>query len=146
MKNIQFLTATLLATALTLGATNVALVEDKAQLKVNSVSSVLAQILFERGLTQEASQHIASNFLTTDERTFSYMIKNIESGSSVLNETEILDFLSTQALHRKNVELDSYSYLVNMTHQITNRALSAQTLSELQLIATRNSFYVQVAA
>ncbi len=146
MKNIQFLTATLLATALTLGATNVALVEDKAQLKVNSVSSVLAQILFERGLTQEASQKIASTFLTTDERTFSYMIKNIESGSSVLNETEILDFLSTQALHRKNVELDSYSYLVNMTHQITNRALSAQTLSELQLIATRNSFYVQVAA
>ena len=74
------------------------------------------------------------------------MLKNIESGSSVLNETEILDFLSTQALHRKKVELDSYSYLVNMTHQITNRALSAQTLSELQLIATKNSFYMQVAA
>ena len=146
MKNIQFLTATLLATALTLGATNIALVEDKAQLKVNSISSVLAQILYERGLTEEASIKIANNFLTTNEQTFAYMLKNIENGSTVLAEAEILNYLSTQALHRKKAELDSYSYLVKMTHQITNRALSAQTLRELQNIATKNSFYMQAAA
>jgi len=146
MKNIQFLTATLLATALTLGASNVQLHEDKVQLKVNSISSVLAQILQDRGLTEEASYKIANNFLNTDEHTFTYMLKNIEQGSSVLNEKEILNYLSTQALHRKTAELDSYSYLVNMTHRITNRALDAHTLKELDLIATRNSLYMQIAS
>ena len=146
MKNIQFLTATLLATALTLGASNMVLLEEKIQQKTNSISSLLAQILYERGLTEEASHKIASNFLNSDELTFAYMVKNIESGSSVINEKQILDFLSTEALHRKTAELDSYSYLVNMTHRITKKALSSEDLEELQVVAQKNSFYMQIAS
>ena len=146
MRNIRFLTATLLATALTLGASNTQLIEDDVQLKVNSISSLLAQMLQDRGLTEEASYKIANSFLNTDEHTFTYMLKNIEQGSSVLSEKEILVFLSTQALQRKTAELDSYSYLVNMTHRITNRALSSETLNELERIALKNSLYLQLSA
>jgi len=146
MRHIQFLTATLLATALTLGASNTQVLDDGLQLKVNSISSLLAQMLQDRGLTEEASHKIANNFLDTDEHTFTYMLKNIEQGSTVLNEKEILDFLTMQALQRKTAELDSYSYLVNMTHRITNRALSSETLNELESIATKNSLYRQFSA
>lgn len=146
MKNIQFLTATLLATALTLSANNLPLLEKKVQVKVNSISSLLAQILQDRGLTEEASHKVASKFLNSDELTFSYMVQNIENGSSLLNEKEILSFLSTEALHRKKAKLDSYSYLVNMTHRIKNRALSRETLAELEVIAQKNSFFMQMAS
>ncbi len=146
MRNIQFLTATLLATALTLGASNIALAQEKVQLKVNSISSVLAQILQERGLTEEASFKITGDFLNTNEHTFAYMVKNVENGSSVLNEKEILNYLSTQALHRKTAELDSYAYLVNMAYRVTNKAPSRETLNELENIARKNTLYMQFAA
>ena len=79
-----------------------------------------------------------------DEELFALMLQNLKYGyNNKLSPNEILDFLSTQALMKKNVHLDSYSYLVNMVYQIKNQALTKKDLKDLNTIATKNSFYAQ---
>jgi len=44
---------------------------------------------------------------------------------------------------KKDVNLDSYSYLVNMVYQIKHQPLSKEDLKNIDTIATKNSFYAQ---
>ncbi len=143
MIKIRILSATLLAGALTLNAITVTPIDERNQAKSKSVSSAVANILHRRGLDKEASKELADKLFNNKEELVTIMIKNIENGCSDLNENDILEYLSTQALHKKSVELDSYSALVNMTHQIKGQALNKETLQELQNIAAKNRLYTQ---
>lgn len=141
MKNIQILTVTLLASALTLGAVTLPTAESKTQAKVKSISSTIASILHKRGLEEEASRSIAENFFQNNEELIAFMLENLKQGTTALSEDEILAYISTQALFRKSVELDSYSYLLSMTQQIRQRAPSKETMQELEKIAFQNSLF-----
>lgn len=141
MKNIQILTVTLLASALTLGAVTLPTAESKTQAKVKSISSTIASILHKRGLEEEASRSIAESFFQNNEELIAFMLENLKQGTTALSEDEILVYISTQALFRKNVELDSYSYLLSMTQQIRQRAPSKETMQELEKIAFQNSLF-----
>lgn len=143
MIKIQILTATLLAGALTLNAMTLTPTNQRSQAKSKLASSAVANILHRRGLDKDISEKLADNLFKDKEELVTLMIKNIENGSTALNENEILEYLSIQALHRKSVELDSYASLVNMTYQIKNQALSKKTLQELQNIAAKNALYRQ---
>lgn len=141
MKNIQILTVTLLASALTLGAVTLPSAESKTQAKVKSISSTIASILHKRGLEEEASRSIAESFFQNNEELIAFMLENLKQGTTALSEDEILAYISTQALFRKSVELDSYSYLLSMTQQIRQRAPSKETMQELEKIAFQNSLF-----
>ena len=143
MIKIQILTATLLAGALTLNAITLTPINQRNQAKSRSVSSAIAGILQTRGLDKDVSKKLADNLFNNKEELFTLMIKNIETGCSTLNEDNILEYLSVQALHRTSVELDSYSTLVNMTHKIKGQPPSKETLQELQNIAAKNALYKQ---
>lgn len=141
MKNIQILTITLLAGALTLGAVTLPSPQERVQTKVKSISSTIAGILHRRGLEEDSSQAIANNFLDNNEELFSFMLENLKQGTTALHEDEILDYISTQALFRKSVELDSYAYLVKMTQGIKQKPLGKETLQELEKIAFKNFLF-----
>ncbi len=141
MIKIKILSATLLAGVLTLSAVTLTPIDERNEAKSKLVSSAVANILHKRGLDKDASQTLADNLFKDKEELLTLMIKNIENGCSALNENNILEYLSTQALHRTNVELDSYSSLVKMTHQVKGQALSKETLQELQNIAAKNTIY-----
>lgn len=141
MIKIRILSATLLASALTLSAITLTPIDERNQANSKSVSSAVANILHRRGLDKEASKKLVDKLFNNTEELVTLMIKNIETGCSTLNKNDILEYLSNQALHRKNVELHSYSALINMTHQIKGQALSKETLQELQNISAKNTLY-----
>ena len=144
MKNNQnILSSVLLASALTLTPLAVTTLSAKTQVKVNSLSNSIAKNLHRRGIDKDISIKIAGRAFRIDEELFALMLQNVENGCSTLSKNEILDYLSTQALMQKDIVLDSYSYLVNMMHNIKGEALSKDELNNLNLLAAKNSFYVQ---
>lgn len=143
MKNQNILSSVLLASALTLTPVVTTSLNANTQLKVNSLSNSIAKNLHRRGIDRDASLKIASRAFTVDEELFVLMLQNLEHSDVTLNQNKILDYLSTQALMQKNIKLDSYSFLVNMAHQIKGEALTAQDLKKLNTIATKNSFYTR---
>ena len=146
MNNIRLLTATLLASAITLGAAPAPNLQHYTQLKIYSISSEVATLLQKRGIDEVSSRKIASDFFAQNEMIVAYMVKNIENASSILNEKEILEYLSSQALHKKTFKFDSYASLVGMAQKIYGHNLNEDMLKELENIAVVNSLYIQAIA
>lgn len=143
-KNQNILSSVFLASSLTLTPVVTTSLTASTKFKLNSISSSIAKNLHRRGIDEDASKKIANNIFNVDEELFALMLQNLKYGyNNKLSPNEILDFLSTQALMKKNVHLDSYSYLVNMVYQIKNQVLTKKDLKDLNTIATKNSFYAQ---
>lgn len=142
-KNQNILSSVLLVSSLTLSSIIATSLTASTQFRVNSISSSVAKNLHRRGIDEDISKKIANNIFTVDEELFALMLQNFQYSFDKLNRSEIIDFLSTQALMSKNVNLDSYSYLVNMVYQIKNKALTKNDLKNLNTIATKNSLFAQ---
>jgi len=140
--NKNFIGATLFITSLILNPVIVSPLSANIQVKINSVSASISSILHKRGLDEDAAQSITNTMIGDNEELFNAMLRNIENGCEVLTQNEILEFLSTSALFKKEVKLDSYAFLVNMVHKIKNTSLNEKTLKELQNIANKNSLYI----
>ncbi len=139
-KNTNILSSIILVSTLTLSPVVATTVVAKTQVKQNTISNSLVNTLYRRGLEKNSAIKIVNKFLSVDEAVFALMIQNIKNDSGLATEVEIMDFLATQALMRNSIELDSYASLVNMLHQINNRALSTDELKTIKNIATKNSF------
>ncbi len=111
------------------------------QQQTNTLSATIAQNLYSRGLDEEAAQRISKEFFEDKEELFSFMLKNLANGCGVLSEQEILEHISSQALKKARIRLDSYSSLVSMVQKIKNQVASKETLLELQNIATKNTLF-----
>ncbi|NOR58188.1 MAG: hypothetical protein GQ474_06670 [Sulfurimonas sp.] len=142
-KNQNILSSVLLASSLTLAPAITTSLTASSQFKVNSISSSVAKNLHRRGIDEDASKKIANNIFSIDEELFALMLQNLQHSCDNISRSEIMDFLSTQALMNKNVKLDSYAYLVNMVYQIKHQPLNQKDLKNLDTIATKNSFYAQ---
>jgi len=70
------------------------------------------------------------------------MIENLVNECSSLSKNEILEYMSTAALHRQNVHFDSYAHLVNMVSKIKQKSLDEKTLTKLSAIAKQNALLV----
>ena len=144
MDGRNLISATVLATAL---AFNPLLAEHniktKQLVKENRVTSKIAAILYKRGLDKEAAKKISKNILNEDEELFALMLNNLLHGCDSLQSDEILEYLSTVALHRQNVHLDSYPQLVSMVSKIKQNVLDNRTLDQLNVIAKSNAYFAQ---
>ena len=113
--------------------------QDRVQTRVNNVNQVagsIAAILHKRGLDEDAAEEIADSLVDGDEALLMQMVNNL---AMVLTHEEIFEYLSTVALHRKEIRLDSYDHLVNMASKIKKSSLDKSTLAQLQLVAKLNS-------
>ncbi|MFT7003884.1 MAG: hypothetical protein ACJAWW_001236 [Sulfurimonas sp.] len=143
-KNQNILSSVLLVSSLTLTLTITTSLTANTQFNVNSISNSIATTLYNKGLDEDVSKELAENVLNIDENLFALMLHNLQHGyNNKLSKTEILNFLSTQALMKKSIHLNSYSYLVNMLYQIKNKALDKNNLKSLDAIATKNSIYLK---
>ncbi|MGB5507241.1 MAG: hypothetical protein WBM70_11225 [Sulfurovum sp.] len=111
--------------------------------KENRVTSKISSILHKRGLDEDAAKELSENLVNEDEELFVLMIDNLLHGCNDLNKDEILEYLSTAALHRQNVELDSYAQLVSMVSKIKQKLLDEKTLEQLSIVAKSNAHYVK---
>ena len=145
MKKNNLLYSTLVATALTFSPfVTVPLSATVTHTnQTTNISFNMVKILYNRGLDEDAAQILVENFLANDEELFAAQLENLESRCQVLSKDEIVEYLSTLALQRKSINLDSYSALINMVHKITHKAPSQDTLEELQNIAYMNYAYAQ---
>ncbi len=139
MKNNNFLSATLLVSALALSPLVAKSLSVSSQAKVNTTFSNIANILHRRGLEADAALDISNNFINEQNLMLFAMISNLEKGCSIVSKEEVLDYLSSSALRKQSVFLDDYSFLVGMVHEIKKRALRYETLQELEKIATENA-------
>jgi len=146
MQRRDILYSALIATALALTPFTPTPVSLSAKHQATSLSMSIATILHKRGLDDDAAREISENYFSDNEDFFTFMIKNLENGCSIISEDELMNYLSSMALQRKMVELDSYKSLVGMVHKIKNRALSKETLKELEQIATKNYLFSQQIA
>ena len=142
-KNQNILSSVLLVSSLVLTSIVTTSLTASSQFTVNSISNSVAKNLHRRGIDEDASKKIANNIFTIDEELFALMLQTLQYNYDKLSKNEIMNFLSTQALMSKNVNLDSYSYLVNMLQNIKHKPLTQQDLKNLNTIATKNSFYAQ---
>lgn len=113
-----------------------------SQIEQNAISSSIASILHKRGLDEDAARVISNKLVDEEDELFARMIENLVDECSSLSKEEVLEYLSTAALYRHSVRLDSYAQLVNMISKIKEKSLNEQTLKQLRTVAKRNSLIV----
>ena len=118
-------------------------VQTSSQVEQNRVSSNIASILHKRGLDEDVAKEVSENLVNDEDELFVLMIDNVIHGCNGLHKNEILEYLSTAALHRQNVHLDSYAELVSMVSRIKQNLLDEETLKDLSAIAKRNAYFAQ---
>lgn len=142
-KNQNILSLVLLTSSLTLSPLFASTINPQARTQSNSLSSNIANNLYSRGIDRDASKKIAKRVFDEDDMAADIMLTNLQNNYTTLSHKEIVNFLSTEALLSKSVDLSSYDYLVSMVYKIKNKPLSDESLKELSSIAKKNYFYSQ---
>lgn len=104
--------------------------------KINdSVTSDIASILYKRGLEKEAADEISESFVSVeDEVLLAIVIEELDK-ENIASRKEVLEYLSTAALHKQKFDFHSYDHLVGMVTKIKQRSLDSKTLKKLHTIA-----------
>jgi len=140
MNRHNFIGVTILISVLALNPLLAVEFQNNIQTKLkraNQLSNTIASILHRRGLDEDAAKEISDSMMINgNEEDLMQMVENL---SLVLPHNEIMEYLSTMALHRKEIRLDSYDHLVSMASKIRKSALDKSTLKHLHAIAKVNS-------
>lgn len=142
MKKHNFITITLVISGLALNPliANTAVNRvSQTQTTNHTISSSIASILYKRGIEQEAAEEISNDLLEEDEALLAMMLQNLEDECDIVSREEVLEYLSTAALHRQNVRFDSYDHLIAMVTKIKQTTLDEDILKQLKYIANKNS-------
>ena len=109
----------------------------------NRVTSKIASILHKRGLDEDAAKEISENFVSEDEELFALMINNLLHGCDDIKKEEVLEYLSSAALHRQSIKLDTYAQLVSMVSKIKQKKLDSKVLDQLKVVAQSNEIFAE---
>ncbi len=140
MSKQNFISVTLLVSALAfnpLVATELNTNITSSQRQIQTITGSIASLLYNRGLDEDAAYHIAQD-LVDDDKLFEAMINNFLDLYPDVSSEELIEHLSTVALHRQSISLDSYDHLVNMVSKIKGKALSTEELQQLQAVSKLN--------
>jgi len=101
----------------------------------DTVSSSISSLLYSRGLEKDAADEISEAFVREeDEDLVEGLIEDLE-GENIASRKDVLEYLSTKALQKQNVDFHSYDHLVGMVSKITQKSLDSMTLKQLHTIA-----------
>ncbi len=142
----HFISVTVLISALAfnpLAATELSLnvLQNSSQQQTNNLTNVLASTLYKRGLDEEAAKELSENFLDAHSDHMDEMINQLVHVYPELSHHEIYEYLSSEALHRRSIDLSSYDHLVSMVAKIKGKALSTAELHKLQTVSKLNQLY-----
>ncbi|PHS40706.1 MAG: hypothetical protein COB07_04135 [Sulfurovum sp.] len=144
MKKHHFISITLIISGLALNpliANTTVKRATQTQSTNHTISASIASILHHRGIDEETAEEISNNLLEEDE-TLLAMMQNLEEVCSIVSREEVLEYLSTAALHRQNVRFDSYDQLIAMVSKIKQTSLDTKTLQNLRDVAKKNALLV----
>lgn len=143
MDKKHFITVSLLLSALAFNpliANELYLNHASSQRQINTVSSQIASLLYNRGLDEEVASELSEG-LVEDNELFEAMLNNLLNHHPDLTADELFEYLSTMALHRQRIDLTSYDHLVNMLGKLKARALTEEELKGLSHIAKLNQMF-----
>ena len=104
----------------------------------DSVSSGISTLLYSRGLDKDAADEISENLVSEeDEDLLKALIQDLDR-ENIVSRKEVLEYLSTKALHKQNLDFHSYDHLVGMVSKIKQKSLDSKTLKELHTIVKIN--------
>ncbi len=104
----------------------------------DSISSSISSLLYSRGLEKDAADEISESLVNKDdEDLLKGLIDDLEK-EKIVSRKEVLEYLSTKALHKENVNFHSYDHLVGMVSKIKQRSLESKTLKQLHKITQNN--------
>ena len=145
MKKHHFISITLIISGLALNpliANTVVNSVSQVQTTNHTISSSIASILHKRGLDEDTAEEMSNNLLEEDEALLAMMLQNLEEESGIVSREEVLEYLSTAALHRENIRFDSYDHLIAMVSKIKQTSLDTETLQHLRNVAKKNALLV----
>jgi len=103
-----------------------------------SVRTGISNVLFSKGLDEDAASEISENFVDeSDEMLLATLIHNLENQNIVTRE-EVLEYLSSAALHKQKLDFRSYDTLIGMVAQIQKQLPDNTTRNQLSQIAKIN--------
>lgn len=141
MQKQNFITLTLIISGLALNPVMANAVFTTVTYNQNindSVSSSVSSLLYSRGLDEDVADEISENLINKeDEELLEGLIQDLER-ENIVSRKEVLEYLSTKALHKENVDFHSYDHLVGMVSKIKQRSLDGKLLEQLHKIAQNN--------
>jgi len=104
----------------------------------HSVASSISSILYNRGLDEDVADELSSSLVNEEDELFlSMMIQTLDE-KNIVSREEVLEYLSTAALHKQNIDFKKYDNLTGMVSMIKQQALDTKTLKQLSYIAKIN--------
>jgi hypothetical protein len=141
MNKQNFITLTLIISGLALNpvmADRVVTTVSYSQNINHSVSTSISSILYNRGLDKDTADEISENFVTgEDEDLIAILMQDLDR-ENIVSREEVLEYLSSKALHKQNFDFHSYDHLVGMVTKIKEKSLDSKTLIQLHTIAQNN--------
>jgi len=110
----------------------------KSQNINHSVASSISSILYNRGIDEDVADEMSLNFVSEDDELFLVMMIQMLDENSIVSREEVLEYLSTAALHKQNIDFKKYDNLIGMVSKIKHEALDTNTLKQLSNIAKIN--------
>ena len=101
----------------------------------HSISSSISTVLYNRGLEEETADELASAMVDEEDEMFLAMLLQTLDAKNIASRIEVLEYLSTAALHRQSIDFKKYDDLVGMVSNIKKRALDENTLKQLSYLA-----------
>jgi hypothetical protein len=138
MNKQNFLTLTLIISGLALNPVMAdAVVNTVASTQTinHSISSGISSVLYNRGLEEEAADELAANLVEEEDEMFLAMLLQTLDAKNIVSHKEVLEHLSTAALHRQTIDFKSYDALVGMVSKIKKCTLDKNTLKELSYLS-----------
>ena len=141
MNRQNFITLTLIISGLALNPVmaNAVLTTVSHSQNINhSVSSSISSLLYSRGLDKDAADEMSENLISEeDELLLAILMKDLDR-QNIVSRKEVLEYLSTMALHKQKLDFHSYDHLVGMVSNIKQKSLDSKTLKQLHNIAKIN--------
>jgi hypothetical protein len=141
MNKQNLLTLTLIISGLALNpvmADAVANTVASTQTINHSVSTSIYTVLYNRGLEEKTANELASTMVDEEDEMFLAMLLQTLDAKNIASREEVLEYLSTAALHKRSIDFKKYDNLVGMVSKIKKRALDENTLKQLSYLAKVN--------
>ena len=104
----------------------------------HSVTASISSILYNRGIDEDVADELSTNFVNEEDELFLSMMIQALDDKNIVSREEVLEYLSTAALHKQNIDFKKYDNLIGMVSKIKQQALDTHTLNLLSYIAKIN--------
>lgn len=103
------------------------------------LSARIEAMLKERGLDEAVAKRLSLDVFATPEPLTLEMIHNITKVHNIVDEATLFEYVASEALHKKSIDLSEYSSLIGMVQKSQKGYIDAETLSKIKEVSQLNS-------